>query len=71
MNGHDRVNEGIAQNEIIGWDLNNGQGFESYKAAMETWDMDNPPIGKVFRINGENFQVVRMFGKPVFDFWAG
>jgi hypothetical protein len=59
----------LLRDSVYGWDLNYGQGFESFDEARRTWDDDNPPIGKLFKIRGSIYQVVIQKNIPVFHFY--
>ena len=54
---------------VYGADLRGGLGFESFRAAKATWDKSKPPYESLWKIDGEVYRVVKMLGKPVFDFY--
>ena len=69
INAFDTAPNGmIMRDAVIGWDLNNGRGFESFKEAKKTWT-DNPPYGHIYKINGEVYIVTECLGNGVFDFY--
>jgi hypothetical protein len=53
---------------VYGADLSGGRGFESFRAAKATWD-DKPPYESLWKVDGEIYRVVKMLGRPVFDFY--
>lgn len=57
------------QMNVYGWDLRGGLGFESFKAAKETWDPDKPPYETLWKVDGEIYRVVKVLENPVFDFY--
>lgn len=68
--GHETSPNGLCMRDaVIGWDLNNGRGFNDFAEAKLTWDYDNPPYRMLFKVRGEVYQVIKVLGKPVFDFF--
>jgi hypothetical protein len=54
---------------VFGADLNGGRGFENFKAAKATWDMDKIPYGTLWKIDGIIYDVIKLLGKPMFEFY--
>lgn len=66
INSYDTAPNGmIMRDAVVGWDLENGRGFRSFKEAKMTWPA-TPPIGWLFKINGVVYEVVECFGKGNF-----
>ena len=66
INAFDTAPNGMVMRDaVIGWDLNNGRGFESFKEAKLTW-ADKPPFGELYKIDGDVYQVCEVFGKGNF-----
>ena len=64
--GTDTAPNGMLMREaVVGWDLNNGRGFESFKEAKMTWGA-KPSFGWLYKINGVVYEVIECFGKGTF-----
>jgi hypothetical protein len=70
MTGHETAPNGMATRDyVLGWDLNGGTGFASFKEALNTIDHDHPPYDSLWKIKGEIFRMIKVLEIPVFDLY--
>lgn len=55
---------------IFGYDLNDGNGFGSFEEAKLTLDFERIPYQSLWLINNKTYRLVKILGKPVFDFYT-
>ena len=71
MTGHEPAPNGmIMRDYIFGWDLREHAGFDSFSDALETLDRNRIPYGSLWLVRGEVYRLVKVLGKPVFDFYT-